>query len=106
MEPIINKMQPTLPTRNVKRRWGGPMLQICKSTSLAALKEGRHTRGQREWRDDVDEFWKGTNLHRNAQGRLKWKPRSEALARRWDIIRPPNDDDDDDTVTKTMMVKI
>ena len=54
-------------------------------------------RPARRWRDELDDYWKGTVWQRIAQDRQMWKQHAEAFAQPRDTKWHNDDDDDDET---------
>ena len=53
-------------------------------------------RPARRWRDELDDYWKGTIWQRIAQDRQTWKQHAEAIAQPRERVWLHNDDADDD----------
>ena len=50
--------------------------------------ERKRPRGRpaRRWKDELDDYWKGTIWQRVAQDRQMWRQHAEAVAQQWDTI--------------------
>ena len=79
--------------RRWKWTWAGKVSRIqdnrwtLHTTTWKSYKrKGPRRRLARRWRDELDNYWKGTIWQRIAQDRQMWKQHAEAFAQPWDTM--------------------
>lgn len=73
-----------------KWRWAGHVSRLKYNRWTIRITDwtpryGRRKRGRpnKRWRDELDQFWKGTTWMREAQDMSNWREHAEAFVQQW-----------------------
>ena len=82
---IVPKMERSM--LNITYRDRKTNISVREKTKVTdVIEQVRRGRPARHWRDELDDYWKGTIWQRIGQDRQMWKQHAEAFAQPWDIM--------------------